>query len=416
MRFAVLADTHIGRSIPLAIAEYRREAFNRAFSRAVDLCVERGVDYVFIGGDLFERRTLRPNLVQFAHDELYRLARENLEQHGVKVKILVVRGNHDGRPQSDTLDYIKHPLADYLHVFGDTQETVVYRDERLYVVGLNYYDHIQKAFDFLAVPGFKEAQVLKVLLVHHFIQGYNKVPPYSEYLTLDQLASVDLDFVFTGHHHEHCDQKKLSNGGWVLTPGSLEMYDFAENPDKGFYFVEIGEGEPRFEWVPLEPMHVMRQVKVEADRRRPPQWFMDRIREEVQGFAEELKKADKQGYLRVVVEGKLSEGFPSDVTTREAQAIMEQEPSLLWVDVETMRLDLPPMAARPESTSGDVAEYFNDFGEFSADIRDMHRRVKEALENEASEQTGLLTPTVRTPFVADWVERFEARRFKEEQP
>jgi hypothetical protein len=84
--------------------------------------------------------------------------------------------------------------------------------------------------------------------------------------------------------------------------------------------------------------------------------------------------------------------------------------------VETMRLDMPPMAARPERTSGDVAEYFRDFGEFSADIRDMHRRVKEALENEASEQTGLLTPTGRTPFVTDWVERFEARRFKEAEP
>ncbi|MFQ6052623.1 MAG: metallophosphoesterase, partial [Candidatus Bathyarchaeia archaeon] len=76
MRFAVLADAHIGRSIPLAIAEHRRRAFSRAFSRAVDAIVEAGVDYVFFCGDLFERRTLRPHLVQFAHDELYRLARE----------------------------------------------------------------------------------------------------------------------------------------------------------------------------------------------------------------------------------------------------------------------------------------------------------------------------------------------------
>ena len=416
MRFAVLADTHIGRSIPLAIAEHRREAFNRALTRAVDICVERGVDYVFIGGDLFERRTLRPHLVQFVHDELYRLARMNEERHGLKAKILVVRGNHDGRPQSDTLDYIKHPLADYLHVFGDTPETVVYRDERLHVVGLNYYDQAEKAFDVLAVPGFKDAKGLRVLLVHQFIGGYNEVPPYSEYLTFDKLAEVRPDYVFSGHYHRRCEPKRLPGGGWVLTPGSLEMYDFAESPDKGFYFVDVDGGEPRFEWVPLEPLHIMRQVKVEADRRRPPQWFMDRIMKEVQGFTEELKAADKQGYLRVVVEGRLSDGFPSDVTTREAQAIMEREPSLLWVDVETMRLDLPPMAARPERTSSDVAEYFSVFGEFSADIREMHRRVKEALENEASEQTGLLTPTGRTPFVADWVERFEARRFKEAEP
>ncbi|MDH5792604.1 MAG: hypothetical protein OEZ44_10505 [Candidatus Bathyarchaeota archaeon] len=39
MRFAVLADAHIGRSIPLAIAEHRREAFSLAFSKAVDAIV-----------------------------------------------------------------------------------------------------------------------------------------------------------------------------------------------------------------------------------------------------------------------------------------------------------------------------------------------------------------------------------------
>jgi DNA repair exonuclease SbcCD nuclease subunit len=76
MRFAVLADAHIGRSIPIAIAEHRREAFSAAFTQAVDTIIEIGVDYTFICGDLFERRTLRPHLVQFAHDELYRLARE----------------------------------------------------------------------------------------------------------------------------------------------------------------------------------------------------------------------------------------------------------------------------------------------------------------------------------------------------
>ena len=39
MRFAVLADTHIGRSIPLAIAEHRRRAFSETFTRTVDAII-----------------------------------------------------------------------------------------------------------------------------------------------------------------------------------------------------------------------------------------------------------------------------------------------------------------------------------------------------------------------------------------
>ena len=144
MKFAVIADTHIGRGIPLAIAEYRREAFSNAFSGAVDKIIEVGVDYVFHCGDLFERRTLRPHLVQYTHDELYRLVRETKRIHGITPKILIVRGNHDGRQGSDTLNYIKHPLADYLHIFDE--ENITYSDERIHVVGLNYYDETEKAY------------------------------------------------------------------------------------------------------------------------------------------------------------------------------------------------------------------------------------------------------------------------------
>ena len=111
MRFAVLADLHIGRSIPLAIAEHRRMAFERALTKAVDAIVSVGVDYVFICGDLFERRTLRPHMVEFTQRELFRLVKETEIKHRRSIRILVIRGNHDGRSQSDALDYIKHPLA-----------------------------------------------------------------------------------------------------------------------------------------------------------------------------------------------------------------------------------------------------------------------------------------------------------------
>jgi DNA repair exonuclease SbcCD nuclease subunit len=413
MRFAVIADTHIGRSIPLAVASYRREAFNNAFTRALNSCVEHGVDYVFIVGDLFERRTLRPHLVQFVHDELYRLYKEIQENHKKNVKVLVIRGNHDGRPQSDTLDYIKHPLAEYLFVFGDTPEEAIYNDDNLQVIGLNYYDRINDAFEYFTRQGFNDDNRLNVLMVHHFVNGYNEVPPYSECLTIDKLAGLNPHFVFTGHYHRRCKPKKLPNGGWILTPGSTEMYDFAENPDKGFYIVNYEDANVSFEWIHLEPMHLMKQVKISADRRRPPLWFMEKIIKEVKGFTDELNKTNKSGYLRIVIEGQLSEGFPSDVNNREAKEIVEREPRLLWIDLETMLLDLPPMMARPAINSSDIIEFFSGFGEFSQDIKDMHVKVREALDNEASEQTGLLTPTGRLKFISEWVDRFKSRSFKE---
>lgn len=412
MKFAVLADAHIGRSIPLAIAEHRRHAFSQAFTRSVDAIVEAGVDYVFFCGDLFERRTLRPHLVQFAHDELYRLVQETEERHRKRLKILVIRGNHDGRPQSDTLDYLKHPLAGYLHVFED--DDIVYRDGALHVVGLNYYDRVDRAFERLVKPAFEEAKGLRVLMLHGFISGYNQVPPYESYLTLDQLATVDPDLVFTGHFHQRCRPRRLPNGGWVLTPGSLEMYDFAERPDKGLYLVEVGGESPVFTWAPIEPMHLMKQVRVETGRRENPDWYRDRVLEEVEYFRGELKRAGKPGYIRVRVSGRLKEGFPGDIDFSGVNRLVESDPRLLWVDVDTLRLELPLISGPPEREKVDVAEFFSMFGEFSEDLREMHGKVREILEEEASIQTGLLTPSQRAPLVEEWVGRFEGRRFREE--
>lgn len=411
MRFAILADAHIGRSIPLAIAEHRRRAFSKAFSRAVDTIIEAGVDYVFFCGDLFERRTLRPHLVQFAHDELYRLAQETEERHSKRVKIFIIRGNHDGRPQSDTLDYIKHPLAEYLVVFD---ENVVHKDESLYVVGLGYYDEVDRAFEEIVKPAFEGSDGLLILMLHGFVSGYNEVPPQSSSVTLDQLSNVKPSFVFAGHSHRRCQPKRLPNGGWVVTPGSLEMYDFGEKPEKGFYLVENADTEPVFQWVSIEPMHVMKQTVVKSGRRRSTEWYRERIVDAVSGFVEELRSARKQGYMRVVVEGGLSEGFPSDLVLDEVDRMVEKEPLLLWVDVDRMGLDLPPVAIRPEREPESVAEFFKDFDKFADDIREMHVMVRDVLEEEASVQTGLLTPSQRGPLIAEWLGRFEERRFKEE--
>ena len=378
------------------------------FSKAVDAISEAGVDYALICGDLFERRTLRPNMVEFTQRELYRLVKETEARHGKKIRILVIRGNHDGRVQSDALDYIRHPLAGYLHVFGD--EDVTYTDGKVTVVGLNYYDQIDRAFEQIAKPALAKAKGLKILMLHGFVSGYNDVPPGDASVSLDQLSASGADFVFTGHYHKRCSERRLASGGWILTPGSTEIYDFAEDPDKGLYIVDT-EG-PKFRWVPIEPLHMMRQVKVGNGRRNTPAWYEGKAIEELRRFADELRAQGKQGYIRIKLEGALSEGWPSDVSEDRVRGAVP-DPLLLWVDVDTLELDLPPDVARPAAENTDVAEYFRDFGDFAEEIREIHGHVRDALEEEASTKTGLLTASQREAFVADWVRRFEGRSFGE---
>ncbi len=409
MRFAVLADAHIGRSIPLAIAEHRRQAFTRAFTKCIDAIVNAGVDYVFICGDLFERRTLRPYLVQFSHNELYRLVKETEERFNKTPKILVIRGNHDGRPQSDALDYLKHPLAEYLHVFEEKE--ITYTDSNLTVVGLNYYDQIDKAYETLAKPAFKNAKGLKILLAHAFIMGYNLVPPSSASISQDSLKEAGINYVFSGHYHLKCPPKQIDENCWILTPGSLEMYDFGERPDKGFYIIEHSE-EPQFNWIPIEPLHHMKQVHINTVRRRTPEWFSKRILEEVTLFISELIKRNKAGYLRIRVRGSIADGFPGDIDLEPINQLIRDNVHLIWVDINTLGIELPLLAGVPEREQIDINEFFSALGEFALEIGEMHSRVRETLEELASATTGLLTASQRIPLIHEWVDRFEARTFK----
>ena len=55
--------------------------------------------------------------------------------------------------------------------------------------------------------------------------------------TVDAIIEAD-DYALTGHYHQRCREKRLPDGGWVLTPGSLEIYDFGERPEKGLYILD----------------------------------------------------------------------------------------------------------------------------------------------------------------------------------
>ncbi|MBN1683349.1 metallophosphoesterase family protein [Candidatus Bathyarchaeota archaeon] len=412
MKFAVLADAHIGRSIPLAIAEHRRQAFENAFSKTINSIIKFNVEYVFICGDLFERRTLRPKMVQFVHDELYRLAIELEKNHGKKVKILVIRGNHDGRPESDTLDYLKHPLAEYLHLFSDSDP--IYADDKITVIGLNYHDKLERAYNEVIKPLIKELKGLKIFLVHGFIASYNNVPPYSSSLTLDDLSEANFDYIFTGHYHKMCSPRKLPSGGWVLTPGSLEIYDFAETPDKGYYIVDSNKQE--FHWIPIEPYHLMKQVNIDGDKSRPPSWYEEKIIEVIMDFINELRSTKKEGYLRIKVRGKLSEGWPSDINNEYISELTQSEPNFLWFDIDTMDLEIPKETQIIKKDIADISEYFLELGDFTEVINEMHLKTRETLEEEASTLTGLLTSTQRIPLIQDWLKFFEEKKFKVEKP
>jgi len=221
VKIGVFADTHVGRSIPNIIAEHRRQAFRHAFTQAINIFIEEDVDLVVHAGDLFERRSMAPDSL-FVKEQLQRL----VDSRG-SVKIVMVRGNHDGTTEDSALNYVEHPLAKYLTVLGDKTlqgEPEVYQDGNLAIIGFGYTpyaseklaevkDAVELKYDSLKAD-------YKIFLAHMYIEGQEIPPNVPEYqvASLSLIKELGANFVIAGHHHKYLPLTEKS-GTYLLTPG-----------------------------------------------------------------------------------------------------------------------------------------------------------------------------------------------------
>lgn len=117
-RFVHAADLHLDSpfvgllEVDKDIASDLREATYRSFDRIVDLCLERGADFLLIAGDVYDSRDRSlPAQLRF-RDGLRRLS-------GTGIPSFVVHGNHDPLDGwAATLEW-----SDLVYIFGGEKVT-----------------------------------------------------------------------------------------------------------------------------------------------------------------------------------------------------------------------------------------------------------------------------------------------------
>jgi len=417
VKIGVCADTHIGRCIPRAIGDLRRKAYRHSFTQAINVFIEEGVDYLIHAGDVFEKRSMTPEDSVFVKEELQRLADSIHEKQGKDVMIFAVRGNHDGVPESNALDYIKHPLAKYLKIIGDA--TLQGKDEAqvhdgLCLMGVAYHPYISRKFEDLK-PILKgilaNKSELKLLVIHNFIDGYHQIPPgvpQHSFLTVRDFDDLEVDMVIAGHYHTRKEPAD-ENGTVLLTPGATEAVDLS---DEGPYGVYILEGKRSIRFVPIKPLHEIRNIKVTSQEAvKPTKWFVDNASEEASSYASSLHMTGVEGVLRLVLLG-LTDEDPYSIEQplmSEFARIKETSPKLLHVElvnrVENVRqpVVLPTLGGGAEV----AAEILKPLGDFTQEAVRIVEEVGTTLDEKASQKTGLLTGSDRAPFVTRWVDILE---------
>jgi len=411
VKLGIFADTHVGRSIPRAIGDLRKEAFRHAFTQAINIFIEEKVNYVIHAGDVFERRSMSPEDTVFVKNELQRLV-DNLGD----IKIYVLRGNHDGTLENNVLNYVEHPLAKYLKVVGEKTlrgEAELYEESEFVLTGIGYTPYITRKLleekDNLKNLLGKADTKHKIFLLHAFIRNHHELPPgipEHQKVGLDVLMEIGASLIICGHHHQTKFQK-LENT-LILTPGGTEYIDLADKGPHGCYITELSP-TLNLAFKPISPLHKIENIRVNSEETiKPKDWFVEQTLKEVQEFSRKLKRENEKGILRLVVEGII------DGSRYELQAELEnsfkkareENPLLLHVELDNRvePLKKPIQITKTTTREEFLREVFKPLGdEHLPEVLSLIDEVDSLLDERASEKTHLLKDGDRREFVKRWL-------------
>jgi DNA repair exonuclease SbcCD nuclease subunit len=275
IRILLIADTHLGFDLPFRPRVQRRRRgpdFFDNYERALRPALEREVDLVIHGGDVFFRSRIPTALVEMAMNPLIRVAEGG-------VPVYIVPGNHE-RSRIPLQLWTTHPK---IHIFDRPRTFLsIVGDTSIALSGFPFTRRIRNGFhELVEQTGHRDIRAdLHLLCMHQVVEGAQVgTVNYTFRSGPDTIRGKDIPGTFAaalaGHIHRgqiltH-DLQNLPLAAPVVYPGSIERTSFAErNEEKGYVIVQFDHSTAlskpyEISFVPL-PTRPMVMIAFEADR------------------------------------------------------------------------------------------------------------------------------------------------------
>ncbi|MFH1510968.1 MAG: DNA repair exonuclease [Candidatus Woesearchaeota archaeon] len=357
MKFAHLADCHIGgwREPKL------RDINHKAFSKAVDMCIESSVDFVLIAGDLFDTASPGHDSLMLAVTKLRKLKDKN-------IPVYVAAGSHDFSPSGKTIldvletaglltnvaraDLVDDKLSLVFTVDKKTSCLIAGLPGRKGMLDRSYYESLDRD---IKEKGFK------VFVFHTCITEYK--PEKDMDSVPISILPKGFDYYAGGHVH-YVFSKKEEDFGIVAFPGPCFPNNFKELEDLGsggFYLFEDG----KLEW---QPVNVINTLSITLD-------CNNRSADDVENsILPQLKNKElNDTVVTIRLHGTLANGKPSDINYRSifdacyaksAYFVMKNTNKLCAKGFEEVKVE---KASVEDIESALVAEHAGQSGIFSKD-------------------------------------------------
>ncbi|MEM4259793.1 MAG: DNA repair exonuclease [Candidatus Woesearchaeota archaeon] len=305
MKFAHMADVHIGSFRDEKLKELSMESF----SKAIDICMEENIDFLLISGDLFN--TALPSI-----ENLKQVIKKLKELKNWEIPIYIIPGSHDYSPSGKTMidvleeaELLKNVVKG--RVDNNTLKLIFTIDKKTgaKITGImgkrgmldkKYYEALDKT-------QLEEEQGFKIFMFHNAITELRSQEFEQIESTPLSLLPKNFDYYAGGHLHFF---NQSSEDGYknVVYPGPIFPTNFQEiEKIKSGSFVIYEDGE--IKKIDINTKNVF-TITINANNKLPTD-----VEEEI------INKTKQQEFINTIItiriEGKLREGKPQDIHFKE---------------------------------------------------------------------------------------------------
>jgi DNA repair protein SbcD/Mre11 len=300
MKFAHIADCHIGSWRDPKL----NNASTQAFIKAIDLCIEKKVDFIIIAGDLFN--TSLPSITHLKETtKTLKILKDN------NIPVYIVAGSHDFSSSGKTMLDVLENAGLLINVAKGEEKNnqlnlkfTIDKKTNTKITGLlgkkgmlekSYYESLNK-------EPLEQEQGYKIFIFHSLLSEFKTKD--MEKIDAQPLSLLPKNFdYYAGGHPHFVFQTKEEGYGIIAYPGPLFPNNFRELEKLkkgGFYIIE----DDNIEWNPIQIYNVY-SIDIDAENKNP-EFIEQKIKDQIkdQEFNNTIVTIRVSGTLQ---EGKISE-------------------------------------------------------------------------------------------------------------
>ncbi|MEM4157167.1 MAG: DNA repair exonuclease [Candidatus Methanomethylicaceae archaeon] len=244
MKFAHMADVHLGATSEPRLRQLEVEAFRKAFEE----CLKENVDFVVISGDLFHVNIPDLLVVKEATKVMMRFVETGR-------RIYVVYGSHDFSPNATSMVDILEEAGVIVRVGKPSTvngmlrpEIVVDKRTGALLTGISgrKLSLEREAFKYLDREYLASLKGFKIFLFHSALDDIRRAGERFEGISSTDLPD-GFDYYAGGHVHrriEYFKTKRIVYPGPLFTGWGIDLENTVKGERRGFYVVE--DGVPKF--------------------------------------------------------------------------------------------------------------------------------------------------------------------------